>query len=180
MFVSKRTQFWGLHRPTINLIWLKTFCLLLFYFIITIIAFTIFKIQFTTFILSRFGRDLLLGGTSCMLEAHKAITKRNFFIYFMFMSTTRQEVGLITGGPSSVWEFNQIHGVSYCVILKMAVNKKDQCCMGILARIFNKIHLALFTLLGFAYCVVIFPIHCFSLFLPRVWINFFYTFKSTW
>ena len=47
------------------------------------------------------------------------------------MSTTRQEVGLITGDPSSVWEFNQIHGVSYCVILKMAVNKKDQCCMGI-------------------------------------------------
>ena len=105
--------------------------MLLFYFIITIIAFTIFKIQFSTFILSRFGRDLVLGGTSCMLEAHKAITKRNFFIYFVFMSTTGQEVGLITGGPSSVWEFNQIHGVSYCVILKMAVNKKDQCCMGI-------------------------------------------------
>ena len=152
-----------MHRPTINLIWLKTFCLLLFYFIITIIAFTIFKIQFSTFILSRFGRDLVLGGTSCMLEAYKAITKKNFFIYFVFMTTTGQEVGLITGGPSSVWEFNQIHGVSYCVILKMAVNKKDQCCMGIqvnsrrqiLARIFNKIHLALFTWLVFAYCVVI-------------------------
>ena len=168
-----------MHRPTINLIWLKTFCLLLFYFIITIIAFTIFKIQFSTFILSRFGRDLVLGGTSCMLEAHKAITKRNFFIYFVFMSTTGQEVGLITGCPSSVWEFNQIHGVSYCVILKMAVNKKDQCCMGIqvnsrrqiLARILNKIHLALFTWLVLAYCVVIsrsIVYHFFALSLSRV------------
>ena len=52
-------------------------------------------------------------------------------LFYVYVSTTRQEVGLITGGPSSVWEFNQIHGVSYCVILKMAVNKKDQCCMGI-------------------------------------------------
>ena len=77
LFVSKELNFEVCITSTINLIWLKTFCLLLFYFIITIIAFTIFKIQFSTFILSRFGRDLVLGGTSCMLEAHRALTKRN-------------------------------------------------------------------------------------------------------
>ena len=53
----------------------------------------------------------------------------------------------------------------------MAVSIKDfeRICMGIqvkdsnrqiLARMFNKIQLTVFTLLVFVCCVVIFPIHC--------------------
>ena len=84
-------------------------------------------------------------------------------------------MGLITGRPSSVWEFNQIHGVSYCAILKMAVNKKDQCCMGIQVNSRRQLYSLEFSIKYtlpyiyfncFGYCVVIFPIHCLSLVLP--------------
>ena len=62
-----------------------------------------------------------------MLEAHKEITKRSFFICFMFMSTSREPSSRADHRRSklSMRVKSLIHVVSYCVILKMAVNLKD-------------------------------------------------------